>query len=386
MINLKKKADCCGCGACVSACPKGAISLHYDEEGFLYPAVDKDLCVNCSLCNKACPKENEYKRNTTYAYNFLGAYNNDKAQARASSSGGIFSLLAQHIILQKGAVYGVELLDDFKLVHSRADSLDGYLKFRKSKYLESNTNNVFRKVKEDLNIGLKVLFSGTPCQVAGLHSFLGKEYENLYTCDVVCHGVPSRMVFDKYIEELNKKQKSKAVSACWRDKENGWYPNKVTIFFEDGSKKSTTSTNNPYQAGFLHNLYLRPSCYVCNWAKLPRVGDISLADFWGYKGPLLNDNENAGISIVVISSKQGAELFDKCKDKINFHPVSKEEVMLRSRHIYKHPKAKAERALFFKDLKEKGFYESAEKYLYSKDYALCRFFFRVLDKLRDMIK
>lgn len=386
MIDLKRKADCCGCGACVSACPKDAISLKYDEEGFLYPQTDKNLCVDCGLCNKVCPKENDYKRNQSYSYGFFAAYNKDKAQARDSSSGGIFSLLAEYIISQKGAVYGVELLDNFQLVHSRADSLEGYLKFRKSKYLQSNTNNVFRQVKEDLNKGLKVLFTGTPCQVAGLHSFLGKEYENLYTCDVVCHGVPSKIVFDKYIEELNQKQRSKAVSACWRDKENGWYPNKVTVLFEDGSKKTTTSINNPYQAGFLHNLYLSPSCYVCNWAKLPRVGDISLADFWGYKGPLLEENENAGLSIVAISSDKGAELFAKCKDKISCHSVSEEEVKLRSRHIYKHPKAKIERSLFFRDFRKNGFHAVAEKYIYSKEYAPRRFLFRVIDKIVDILR
>lgn len=366
MIEIVKKSNCCGCGVCVSICPKQAISLQLDEEGFLYPNIDNNLCVDCSLCNKVCPKENNFERNKNYNCEFFAAYNKNRQIAIDSSSGGIFWSFVEYIIKNNGVVYGVELGDNFSVFHNRAITLEQALKFRKSKYLESNTNNIYKKVKEDLNNNKLVLFSGTPCQTAGLYSFLDKEYKNRYTCDVVCHGVPSMKVFDKYITELNSKENSTAISMCWRDKENyGWGPNHVSINFENGKKIITTSLNNPYQKGFLLNFYLRPSCYACNWAKLPRVGDISLADFWGYKGELFERNNNVGISIIVISSENGKELFENCKTSFFYHSVDKNYVISKSRHVYRHPQRKIARKYFFKDLERHSFDFVSKKYLYN---------------------
>ena len=386
MINIIKKSNCSGCGVCVSVCPKQAISMQLDEEGFLYPKINKDLCIDCSLCNKFCPKENKFEKNKNYSCEFFAAYNKNKQIAIDSSSGGIFWSFVEYIIKNNGVVYGVELGKNFNVFHSRATTLNDALKFRKSKYLESNTNNIYKKVKEDLKNDRLVLFSGTPCQIAGLYCFLGKEYEKLYTCDVVCHGVPSKKVFNKYIAELNSKENSNAISMCWRDKENaGWGPNHVSINFENGKKLTSTSLDNPYQKGFLLNFYLRPSCYVCNWAKLPRVGDISLADFWGYTGELLEQNKNSGISVIVVSSRKGKDLFEKCNNSFIYHSVSKEYVISKSRHVYKHPKFRFARKYFFKDLEKYSFDFISKKYLYSNQKNFKNLIFKIIDKIVDKI-
>lgn len=363
MIKIEDKSQCCGCNACGNICPHDAIAMKYDNEGFLYPHVNENQCIECGLCVKVCPVINKYQKNTDYKCDFIGGYNKDENILSGSSSGGIFWLLAENIIGRKGVVYGVELGDNFYVFHNRSESLNESKKFMKSKYLESNIGLIYRKVKNDLENKLYVLFSGTPCQIAGLCSYLGKEYSNLYTCDVVCHGVPSKVVFDKYIQELNISQKAKAVSICWRDKSKGWGPNRVTVYFNDNHKLTSVSIKNPYQAGFLKNLYLRPSCYKCNFAKLPRMADISLADFWDYEGKLSNNNK--GLSIIILSSAKGLQLFDEIKKYTEYEFVDEQSVRKKSRHVHLPPLNNEKRNLFFRDLNKYSFNELSKKYIYN---------------------
>jgi len=366
MLEIHEKTKCCGCGACKNICPSNCISMQLDAEGFMYPIIDHARCIDCDLCNKVCPIINSFTKNDGNSCSFYGAYNNDKNINRDSSSGGIFWLLVQYVISNEGIVYGVALQENFRVVHSRAETLENCVPFRKSKYLQSDTTNIYKQAKKDLDNGRMVLFSGSPCQIAGLYSYLQKDYNNLISCDVVCHGVPSRAVFNKYIDELNHKMHDTAVSICWRDKRFGWNPNRISIQFKSGREIITTSLENQYQKGFLSNLYLRPSCYKCPFAKLPRIGDISLADFWRYEGSLQQGNENNGLSIIIISTSKGKLIFDKIKKNCTVETVAKEYVTRKSRHVYTHPTCNKNRDAFFRDFQEKKFNALYRKYIKPK--------------------
>ena len=389
MIIITDKTQCCGCSACAQVCPKDAIQMKLDKEGFLYPVIDSSKCINCSLCEKVCPIQNKYSRNAEYKREFYGAYNKNKEILKDSSSGGVFWALVEYIFSLGGVVYGAALGENFQVAHQRAATLEECAQFRKSKYLASSISNTYKQAQADLTAGKYVLFSGTPCQIAGLYSYLGKEFPRLYTCDVVCHGVPSKTVFDKYIVELNQKEGARAVSMCWRDKEQGWGPNHVTIFFNNGKRLSTTSLQNPYQKGFLNNIYLRPSCYSCHWAKLPRVGDISLADFWGYQGNLTRNNANGGLSIVILSSSKGKELFEQIKAHLVYEPTTELYVKSKSRHVYKHPGKTILRGLFFRENPHKSFDYLCRKYINRKPlmqliHKVFRAFYKLGEKIEDV--
>lgn len=363
MINIKDKSNCCGCEACMNICPKKCISMVEDEEGFRYPKIDKEKCINCKLCERVCPIINEVKKdNTLNSLQFYASYNKDDRVLRNSSSGGVFSLLADFIYKKNGIVYGVVQENTFEVKFIRADHREDLEKIRGSKYLQANMNDIYNQVLMDLNNGRYVLFSGTPCQVAALYNFLKRDYEKLYTMDVVCHGVPSNTVYKKYIDFIENKFSKKVTFIKWRDKINGWGPNNVTLYFNDNSKYTTISRENPFQTGFLDNIYLRPSCYKCIYAKLPRIGDISLADFWGYDGKLLKDNQNKGLSVVIVSSEKGKIIFEEIKENLILEKVSEQYVKDRCRHAYTHPIVNENREKFFKDFKGMKFKKICRKY------------------------
>lgn len=367
MKNLIKNisnATCTGCGACVSACPKKCIELQYDKEGFSIAHINQEECIDCGRCTKVCHVQNKPipKKYESRSY---AAVNSTREVALESSSGGIFWLLVKYIIEEKnGVVYGAVCDSDLKVRHTRATSLEECVAFRRSKYLQSDTQGIFQCVKEDLQNHQVVLFSGTPCQVAALYTFLEKEYDNLYTCDVVCHGTPSQGVFEDYKKWLEKQHHSSITNIEWRDKRNGWKPNYVSYQFENGDEIYEASTVNIYQAGFLKNIYLRNHCYQCAYASLPRTGDISLADYWKYSGELVKE-EYFGISIVLVSSRKGEELFDGIKSECKYHEVPIEDVKAISRHVALPPEWNFKRKLFFKDyLKGVSFDKLDKKYIH----------------------
>lgn len=381
MIEITDKRKCCGCEACANICPKKCIEMLEDEEGFRYPVVNKKECINCGLCKKVCPIINMATKNDILdSLEFYAAYNKSDEILKNSSSGGLFWIFVDYILKNKGIIYGVVQESTYNVKFIRATTKEECFPIRGSKYLQAHVDDIYNQVKEDLENGKYVLFSGTPCQVAALYKTLKKEYEKLYTIDVVCHGVPSNKVFTKYVDWMQKKYKQKVTNIKWRDKIKGWGPNRVTVYFENGTKSTTISRENPFQRGFLDNLYLRPSCYECKYAKLPRIADISLADFWGYEGILKEENENKGISAVIISSKKGREIFEKTKDEINYHPVSKEYLTARSRHSYIYPEENKKRDSFFKDLDKMKYEKLCRKYkLKTPAYK------KVLKKIKGMI-
>lgn len=365
MIEILKKTECCGCEACINICPKECISMKYDNEGFTYPKVNEKYCIDCGLCEKVCHLKPNYKIQKDFLTNmqFYAAFNKDREITKTSSSGGVFWLLVEYVIKNKGVVYGVEQNSTFSVRHNRAETLNECEKFRLSKYLQSDMSLIYRGAKKDLESGRDVLFSGTPCQIAGLYSFLNKDYDNLITCDIVCHGVPSKAVFKKYINEVEKKYDTKVTNIIWRDKTYGWGPNRVTLILEDGRKITTTSQENSFQKGFLDNVYLRPSCYKCKYAKFPRIADISLADFWGYEGELVKENNNLGLSVIIVSSVKGSKLFKSINKSIKYHEVKEEYVKERCRHAYLPPKYNSDRERFFKDFDKLTFEKLSDKYI-----------------------
>ena len=269
MIHIKKKQDCCGCAACVQVCPKQCIEMRADNEGFFYPKVCTVNCTNCDLCEKVCPVIN--KNESRVPVNTVAAINTDENVRMKSSSGGVFSLLAKIVIEQDGVVFGVRFDNEWNVIHDYIDKEEDLDHFCGSKYVQSHIGNAFSQVRSYLQAGRMVLFSGTPCQVAGLYKYLRKDYGNLVTVDFVCHGVPSQKVWQSYLNcELKMKQgqtgegefKSfKKIS--FRNKTNGWKKYNIELIFSDSQRYMQYFAENPYMIGFINNLYLRPSCYHC---------------------------------------------------------------------------------------------------------------------------
>ncbi len=315
-INIVKKENCCGCGACMNICEQKCISMKLDDEGFAYPQIDHSLCNNCGLCLEKCSMIHTISNVNDRDLYCYAAYSKDEIKNLEGSAGGIFELFCEVIGDMQGIVYGVSLDNGFQVRHHRASDLEEAKKFRKTKYLQSDTGDNFSLAQKDLEEGKTVLFSGTPCQIGGLYSFLGKDYPNLYTIDVFCHGVPSKRVFLKYLDALEEKYNSNAISICWKDKRDGWRPNKISVKFENEKEVITNAFCNSMHIGFLEKLYLRPSCYNCKYAAIPRIADISLGNFAEYDGKLYEQNQNKGLTMIVVSNKKGTVLFNKIKKKI----------------------------------------------------------------------
>lgn len=342
MIRIADKQKCCGCGACVQCCPKRCITMHEDGEGFLYPTVDAQCCVDCGSCEKVCPIKNGEKPEH-HPLEILAAKNADEDIRKESSSGGIFTLLAERTIKNGGVVFGARFDDKWEVVHSYTETIDGLAVFRGSKYLQSRIGESFREVERLLKQGREVLFSGTPCQVAGLRMFLRKEYDKLLLVDFVCHGVPSPGVFRQYLkEEVNKfarqdensdslssaKQtfsnghgfcKERIVSVesfSFRDKRLGWKKYSIALTLSNATAdedKNTVFLSTPFQENafmnaFLSNIILRPSCYACP-SKGGRSGsDITLGDFWGIENVMPDFDDDCGVSLVMLCSQKGIEI------------------------------------------------------------------------------
>ena len=323
MIQILDKSQCCGCTACVSICPKQCITMREDEEGFLYPVVDSSHCIDCNLCKKVCPEL--YPKEMREPLHVYAAKHKNEQVRLASSSGGIFTLLAEKIIDEGGVVFGVRFNNNWDVVHDYTETMEGLAVFRGSKYVQSYMGDCYLKAKSFLEQGRKVMFTGTPCQIAGLKNFLRKDYDNLLTVDVVCHGVPSPKVWQVYLDEIARKggknsvlshpivEKTEINHIDFRSKSIGWKKYSFALTLSkataDGEKNtvllSSIFTENPYMNAFLSNLSLRPSCYDCP-AKSGKSGsDITIADFWGIEDVLPEFDDDKGISLVLSYSEKG---------------------------------------------------------------------------------
>lgn len=322
MSVLAKHSDCCGCGACAKVCPKGCIEMKPDKTGFLYPEIDMSQCVNCGRCTRACMGVEPVKENTEVLATY-GIQHKDKETLMESTSGGAFSALAEYVITQGGVVFGGEL-GDFKVFQSVAEDICTVAKFRGSKYVQSDTRNTFKEAEDYLKQGVTVLYSGTPCQIQGLKKYLGKEYDNLYTVDVICHAAPSPMLFDKYIE-LQSKRYGKISNFKFRDKSFG-YDNSVLSFDYTDSKGrkrhyAKGSESDEWMRLFLSNDANRESCKDCIAQTGIYQSDITIADLFNVSALAPEMDNNKGCTRLLVQSKKGEQLLDAIKDRVNCKEV-----------------------------------------------------------------
>lgn len=317
MIKINKKEECCGCSACSQCCPKNAILMQADNEGFLYPAVDYATCIECGLCEKVCPVQHPFENREPSQ--MFAAINRDDTTRKLSSSGGIFSVLAEKIVDAGGVVFGARFDDNWDVLIDYTETKDGIALFRGSKYVQASVGESYKKCKEFLKRNRKVLFSGTPCQISGLYHFLGKDDQNLITIDIACHGVPSPLVWNKYLYEvakLNLGTETVIDSINFRDKTESWKRYHVVI---NCSSKDSVDGNidkkhisewfrsNTYMQGFLSNMTLRPSCYECKFKSFSSGSDITLADYWGVKKTMPAFDDDKGVSLLIINSRKAAD-------------------------------------------------------------------------------
>ena len=315
MIQIHNKKDCTGCSACANVCPKNCIKMERDEMGFSYPVVDTDVCIGCGRCETVCPIITPAKENNPLSV--IGAKNRDETVRSASSSGGTFFELAKSVISRGGLVYGCALDTDLVARHVKVDTVDGLSALRSSKYVQSDVGTTYREVKAALMDGREALYSGTPCQIAGLKNYLGKEYEKLLLVDVLCHGVPSPGVFEDYLKHLGEKFGSKPVSVNFRNKEKSWKRLYFEVKFENGKRYFTFCGYDRYMSMFLNNISLRPSCYDCRFTTVNRQGDITLGDFWGIGRKYPERDDDKGISLIIVNTEKGAKAYGEIADKLD---------------------------------------------------------------------
>lgn len=368
MIEIINKSECSGCYACSNACPVDAICLKEDVEGIRYPSINIDICINCEKCEKVCPLKNAELvtpvDNSVYESQFYAGQLKTEPLSEVSS-GGVFWAFTLAVLNNKGVVYGAAQENVDHIFHVRTENVDEAKRLRRSKYFQSDIGNCYIEVEKDLKNGRLVLFSGTACQIAGLNMFLGnKSYDNLFTCDVVCHGVPSMLVWRKYRDEYEKRTGKKITDLVFRDKSLGWSKNQYKITFDDGSEVKEKSTQHLFHAGYLQGLFYRPSCGSCKFSHLPRIADITLADFWRYKGKLHDANSyDVGVSLITVNNQKGERLLDKAANYIVIEPTSRELALESCRHLNENPTENPNREAFFKVLNVNGYFAAAERYI-----------------------
>lgn len=381
MFDITDKKDCCGCSACVQRCPKECISMKEDGEGFLYPSIDSAHCIDCGLCEKVCPvihQDTPREPKEVYA-----AKNPDEAVRRQSSSGGVFTMLAERTIEKGGAVFGARFAADWSVEHGYAETTEGLTAFQGSKYVQSCIGKSYKLAETFLKSGREVLFSGTPCQIAGLRHYLKKEYTNLLTVDFICHGVPSPGVFRQYIaEELasftsqggerkiqfrssvnpplpesdglgRQDEEVKIEAISFRDKRLGWKKYSFALSLSKVSAAgekiqftlSTPLGRNVFLRGFLNNIYLRPSCYACAARHLKSGSDITLGDYWGIDCLLPDYDDDRGVSAVVVNSEKGAERLHRVH--ADLRPVPYADLLAKNPALLRSASVPDKRTLFF---------------------------------------
>lgn len=334
MINITEKSNCCGCSACVQRCPRQCITLKEDEEGFLYPHIDKNNCIECNLCEKVCPLINSSEK--ILPIQVVAAKNRNEEERLDSSSGGVFIALAKYVISKGGVVFGAVFDEKWEVKHTYTETIEGIRPMMGSKYLQSRIENTFSEAEQFLKQGRKVMFTGTPCQITGLKRYLKIEYDNLLTVDFLCHGTPSPGVWRKYVKDVYNSIFVKAVkninskpflkdvrldisSISFRDKSlHGWENYNFTVkgkfninSYQDDVILTHMHNNDPFMKGFLSNIYLRPCCYNCKCKNGVSQSDVTIADFWGIKNIMPDFDDDKGISLVMLNTNIGAKNFDK---------------------------------------------------------------------------
>ena len=322
---ITDKYKCTGCMACLNACPNDAIEVIKSKDGFAYTKINKEKCIGCNLCRKVCPS-NKYYKNEYNSPEFYAAFNLNEKDRIKSSSGGMVSLIARTTLKKNGVVYGVTL-NGKQAKNVRIDNEKELYKIMGSKYVQSEVGHTLKNVKQDLDDQKQVLFTGTPCQIEGLRSYLNKDYNNLICVSIICHGVPSPEIFKKYIEEKEEKNSSKLKNINFRNKQLGWHNYNIEYEYDNGKKEVVPASKDIYMSGYLKDYFLRECCYNCQMKYGEKsTSDIIIGDFWGIESTLPEIDDDKGVSAIVINSVKGKDIFEELKENIKYEKVSLEDI------------------------------------------------------------
>lgn len=388
-ISLLPHADCCGCKACGDVCPVSCINFNQDKEGFLYPVVDETVCIHCSKCIQTCPEFNPVYNDTPSEVS--AAYATSQKVRQAGSSGGLFGVIASHIIAKGGKVWGASFDAKLQLKHNTATTYNELIPLLRSKYLQSDTCGCFKQIAEDLKQGITTLFCGTPCQCNALRNYV-RDCSNLYIIDLICHGVPSQDLFDKSIAWLEEKHNCKLTHFEFRSKYKGaLHPHAFSYVCEKDGRSETVNGLHyqfPFYFGFQKYITLRPSCYSCKWARSERSGDITLGDFWSVEKHDRNLDPKSGISEVIANTERGRILLNEIVETgllwIECFPFS--QVAGDNGCLHSPTKLKPERTIFFEDLREYPFDRVVKEHLTSKRQWIFDLYYSMPAFIRTVIR
>lgn len=386
-----EKKDCCGCGACMNICPKSAISMKEDEYGFVYPDINYEKCTGCKACKKVCAYQNITESNFPQKV-YVSSIKDDKLIGN-SASGGIFAALATKVINDGGIVFGSTLeKQNGKLnpIHICADNLNDLVKLQGSKYVQSSINRTYKEAKQYLISGRKVLFSGTPCQIAGLNGFLGKKYDNLLAVDIICHGVPNAKFFQDYLKYLEEKLSISIINYKFRDKKKGWgLCGKIVYKDNSGNvnEKLMPCNLSSYYKMFLDSDIYRENCYTCKYACNSRPGDITIGDYWGVEKEhpeLLNKiDKKKGISCIIINNNKGIEIIKQVETDLNLFESTFDKVSKRNGQL-KHPSHYSKDRKNILNIYNNYGYQEVEKY-YRKREGVNIYKYKIKNLVKSLI-
>lgn len=365
-----RKEECVGCGACSNICLKQCIKMQYDFEGFKYPFYDKDQCVNCGMCQMVCPvrhikekakSESTKDGNGLYA---LAGYSMSDEMQMESTSGGIFPLLALAVLKKGGSVYGAAYNEDWGVDHIGVKDRENLKRLQKSKYIQSDNGNIFREVKKLLENDQLVLFSGTPCQISALKTFLGSDYDHLLCVGVICHGVSAPIVWKKYLKVFHKGKRIEKIN--FRNKKYGWKNLVFSMTYTDGSEYLCPSTQEPFFSGFLNNLFLRRSCYHCEFKADRTECDIMLGDAWGADAYAPKMKNEKGTSLVLVYNEKGERWIKEIENSLKCERIVLGKAIRYNPRLINSVKWNENRTYFYDDLKKMSFKLCMKKYLKNK--------------------
>ncbi len=363
---VMNEEKCCGCSACVFECPVECLSMKYNDEGFWYPTIDASRCIHCNRCDSVCPILTSSDRPSDYVYaeEAFAAIRKDKIERMNSSSGGIFSALAKYVIAAGGIVYGAAFDKGNNVVHIGIDNEKELWKLQGSKYVQSKIGNTYESVKENLETKKLVLFTGTPCQVAGLKTYLKRDYDNLICQDIICHGVPSPRVWKEYVRFREERAHSKVERIFFRNKKYGWKIYSILFKYSNNTEYGELMSLDLYMRLFLANLSLRPSCYECSFKGIKRNADITLADFWGVETVAPELFDNLGTSLVIIHSEKGKNIYSQIEQSIISKKVNLRQAISYNTAISESVPRPANRSEFFDYFINNGFDKNIDKFVH----------------------
>ncbi len=356
--------ECVACGACKSICPKGCIEMVYNKEGFLAPRVDETKCIHCDACKNVCPMLTDYHpdKDMLSAYLFV---NEHDYYRNLSNSGGFFKAVSDMVLEEGGVVFGAYLSDDFMVCHGYVEKKEDMFRLMGSKYVQSDMGDSFRLAKQFLEDGRQVLFSGTPCHIGGLRTYLGKKYENLLTVDLFCAGIPSQVSWKSYLEDYFKEEEIRYVQFNYKGQ--GWWQSGLRIQFAKNDYYHTKrSKKDPYMAVFLNAIALNSPCYHCKFKGEKRNADFSIGDAWNINRIKTNMDDDRGITVALVNTEKGQKIIQQLSNSHHCFEISLEDAMYTRITWNPDVKVPSVRESFIKDLMDKGFRYSYEKNIADK--------------------